>query len=268
MDDTQPPSHDAPKAPAADGPDRLPETGGGLFTGHGLVCVRGGRTVFEGLDFALKPGDALVLLGPNGSGKSSLLRIMAGLLKPTDGDLLWYGYAVADDPESHHARQHYVGHLDGLKAAMTVSENLSFWTGLRMGEAPPAELIRSALGSLGLDHLADFPARMLSAGQKRRLSLARMLASPADLWLLDEPTEALDRDSIAALEQAIARHRRRGGMVVVATHSEMALGRSWPLHLDRFTPTSGLAELREDATTVLGRGGLKSARAKKRRARP
>ncbi len=268
MDDTQPPSHDAPKAPAAGGPDRLPETGGGLFTGHGLVCVRGGRTVFEGLDFALKPGDALVLLGPNGSGKSSLLRIMAGLLKPTGGDLLWYGYAVADDPESHHARQHYVGHLDGLKAAMTVSENLSFWTGLRMGEAPPAGLIRSALGSLGLDHLADFPARMLSAGQKRRLSLARMLASPAALWLLDEPTVALDRDSIAALEQAIARHRRRGGMVVVATHSEMALGRSWPLHLDRFTPTSGLAELREDATTVLGRGGLKSSRAKKGGARP
>ena len=259
MDDTQPSSPNATKNPIA-GPDRPLENDGGLFTGNDLVCVRGGRTVFEGLDFALKSGDALVLLGPNGSGKSSLLRIMADLLKPTAGDLLWCGSAVADDPESHHARQHYVGHLDGLKASMTVSENLSFWTGLRMGEAPPSGLIRSALGSFGLDHLADFPVGILSAGQKRRLSLARMLASPADLWLLDEPTVALDHDSITALKQAIARHRRRGGMVVVATHSEMALGRSWPLYLDRFASRSRLAELREDATTALGNSGHKNAR--------
>ena len=268
MNDTKSPSRNAPKAPEAAGADRPPDNGGGLFSGRGLVCVRGGRTVFEGLDFTLKSGDALVLLGPNGSGKSSLLRIMAGLLKPGGGDLLWYGYAVTDDPESHHARQHYVGHLDGLKAAMTVSENLSFWTGLRMGEAPPPGLIRNALDTFGLDHLADFPARMLSAGQKRRLSLARVLASPADLWLLDEPAVALDRESVATLEQAIARHRRRGGMVVVATHSEIALSRAWPLYLDRFAPSSGLAELREDAATALGDGGHKSARARRQEAQP
>ena len=174
---------------------------------------------------------------------------------------------MADDSEGNHGSQHYVGQLDGLKAAMTVSENLSFWTGLGMGAAVPAGLIRSALGTFGLDHLADFPARMLSAGQKRRLSLARILPSPADLWLLDEPTVALDRDSVAALEQAIARHRRRGGMVVMATHSELALGRAWPLYLDRFAPSSGLAELREDAATALGNGGHKSARARKQGAR-
>ncbi len=213
------------------------------FSGESLTCQRGGRTVFTGLDFALDSGDALVLLGPNGSGKSSLLRIMAGLARPGFGRMLWCGSPVEDEPEEHHARLHYVGHLDGVKASMTVTENLSFWAGLRVGGRPPPGIIRSALGSFGLDHLADYPCRLLSAGQKRRLNLARTLASPAEIWLLDEPTVALDRESVAALEHAIARHRRRGGMVVVATHSEMALGRAQPLYLDRFAPATGLSGL-------------------------
>ncbi|MBT4770286.1 MAG: heme ABC exporter ATP-binding protein CcmA [Rhodospirillaceae bacterium] len=213
------------------------------FSGEALTCLRGGRTVFTGLDFALDPGDALVLLGPNGSGKSSLLRIMAGLAKPGFGRMMWCGNPVDDEPEEHHARLHYVGHLDSVKASMTLTENLSFWAGLRVGGRPPPGIIRSALGSFGLDHLADYPCRLLSAGQKRRLNLARTLASPAEIWLLDEPTVALDRESVSALEHAIARHRRRGGMVVVATHSEMALGRAQPLYLDRFAPPTGLAGL-------------------------
>ena len=260
MDDTHPPSDTSQEVGVAIGAKKPQKKVGVLFAGRGLVCVRGGRTVFVGLDFALEPGDALVLMGPNGSGKSSLLRIMAGLLKPAEGDLLWHGYAVEDDARSHHSHQHYVGHLDCLKAAMTVSENLSFWTGLRMGEVPSASSVRNALSAFGLDCLADFPARILSAGQKRRLSLARVLASPADLWLLDEPTVALDRDSVAALKQAIAHHQQHGGMVVIATHSEMALDRARPLHLDRFVPASELAELQEDAATVLRKNGHKAGK--------
>ncbi len=214
-----------------------------IFVGRGLTCERGGRTVFTGLDFSLQAGDALVLLGPNGSGKSSLLRIMAGLLQPVAGELLWQGSPVARYPESHHAHLHYVGHLDGLKPALTVIENLIFWTGLRVGSPPPSGIVRSALATMGLDQLADFPSRLLSAGQKRRLALARALASPAELWLLDEPTVALDHEAVSALEKAIARHRRRDGMVVAATHAEIALGRARPLYLDRFAPVSRRAGL-------------------------
>ena len=217
-----------------------------VFKGSAIECVRGGRRVFANLDFSLSQGEALVLVGPNGSGKSSLLRILAGLLAPASGELSWDGINAGEDPEIHHARLHYVGHLDALKPALSVKENLSFWTALRIGGVAPEGLIMSALAGFGLDHLCDVPARMLSAGQKRRLTLSRALASPAQIWLLDEPTVALDRDSISALEKAIANHRRKGGMIVVATHSEMALGRAQPLYMDRYMPKSGLQGLEMD----------------------
>jgi len=198
-----------------------------LFAGSRLCCRRGGRDVFDGIDFALRSGDALALTGPNGSGKSSLLRVMAGLLPPVAGALYWQGAPVADDPEAHRARLAYLGHLDAVKPALGVAENLRFWIDFAGGDAMACD---ATLERFDLLDLAELPARYLSAGQRRRLALARVVAAPRPLWLLDEPSTGLDRRSIAALESAIAEHRASGGTVVVSTHA--ALNLAGARHLD------------------------------------
>jgi heme exporter protein A len=202
------------------------------FVGHDLTCIRGDRLVFAGLDFALETGGALLLVGPNGSGKSSLLRLMAGLLAPAAGTLAWNGEPVAADREAHGGRLHYVGHLDAVKPVLSVLENVAFWGRLRPGGSRVAA--EEALTAFGIAHLANVPGRFLSAGQRRRVNLARILAAPAPLWLLDEPTTALDRAAIAGLEGAIARHRKGGGMVVAATHAPIALAGARTLDLAAF----------------------------------
>ena len=184
--------------------------------------------IFARLEFILAPGDALVLLGANGSGKSSLLRLMAGLLPPYHGALRWSG-----DATSRHHRLHYIGHAEALKPMMTVTENLSFWTRL-CGGSPCG--VTDALQRFGLERLHDVPGRFLSAGQKRRLALARLLAAPAPLWLLDEPTVGLDRASVGILETVIAEHRARGGMVVASTHTDFSLPDHQTLQLEIFAP--------------------------------
>lgn len=205
------------------------------FAGSELTCLRGGRLVFTGLTFRVAPGDALTLLGPNGSGKSSLLRIMAGLLKPFRGTLAWEDAALSEDPDVHRRRTHYVGHQDAVKPVLTAAENLAFWAALG-GADDPARRARAALERLGVPHIAGVPGRYLSAGQKRRLNLARILAAPARLWLLDEPTVALDRAAVRLLEEIIAEHRAGGGMVVLSTHTDIAMDGARTLHLDDFTP--------------------------------
>jgi heme exporter protein A len=208
------------------------------FSGENLVCVRGERIVFSRLGFDLSPGDALLLLGPNGSGKSSLLRLMAGLLKAASGKLLWDGSAILSDRELHSARVHYVGHYDAIKPVLSVFENLRFWARLhdpKTGEATA----RAALQRMGLLRLAEVPGKLLSAGQKRRLNLARLLAAPAPLWLLDEPTVALDRASVRELEAVIDEHRAGGGMVVLSTHADVSLPGARELHLDQFATPIG-----------------------------
>lgn len=200
------------------------------FSGAGLACFRGGRMVFAGLEFRLQPGEAIVLRGPNGSGKSSLLRIMAGLLQPAAGTLAWHDASVSDEPETHFSRLHYVGHHDAVKPVLTVSENVRFWARLR-GQGGG---VAAALDAFAIGHLADVPGRFLSAGQKRRVNLARILAHPAPLWLLDEPTTALDQDTIGRFERALARHRAGGGMVVASTHTEIALEGARVLNLAEF----------------------------------
>ena len=184
-----------------------------LFTGHDLTCVRGERRVFAGLRFALDPGSALVLTGANGSGKTSLLRLMAGLGRPTDGAIRWNGEDIAADPETHNARLQFVGHGDTVKPTLTARENVAFWTALRGGGDAEAGLAAFALRSL-----AQVPGRFLSAGQRRRVNLARLATARADLWLLDEPATALDADAVACLRATIARHRAEGGMVVLSSH--------------------------------------------------
>ena len=202
------------------------------FSGKDLGCYRGGRLVFAGLDFEVAPGEALVLRGANGSGKTTLMRLMAGLARPAAGTLYW-GDAAIEDPEQHANRLRFVGHLNAIKPAQTVAENLAFWRAL-WAQNTNSAAIGTAMKTLGIAHLTDFPARHLSAGQRHRLALARVIAAPAPLWLLDEPGNALDESSLKALSQMIIDHRAQGGMVVVASHGEAFVNDSCTLDLGQF----------------------------------
>jgi heme exporter protein A len=192
-----------------------------VFTGENLSCRRGGRTVFAGLGFALQPGKALLLTGPNGSGKTTLLRVMAGLIPADSGQLSWDGLPVTEDPAGHRRRLHFVGHLDGVKPVLSVVENLRFWARLRGGRRGAVERrqsVEDALAAFQLDALAEIPVRLLSAGQRRRVALARLITAYAPLWLLDEPTASLDEAAVTQFERVIHVHRETGGMVVVSSH--------------------------------------------------
>ena len=224
-----------------------------LFEGRALSCQRGDRLVFAGLDFALGPGEALLLLGANGSGKSSLLRLMAGLARPAAGEIAWGGAPIAGRMEEHYERQHFLGHLDAVKPVLSVAENLAFWSGLRGGDGRAVE---SALAAFDLASLAELPARLLSAGQKRRLALARLLAAPAELWLLDEPSVGLDRASVERLTAAIAAHRAGGGRVVAATHLPLGLEDARELPVDDYSLGHGEAPAGDAAHDAAWEGAL------------
>ncbi|WP_454652508.1 heme ABC exporter ATP-binding protein CcmA [Bradyrhizobium liaoningense] len=187
------------------------------LSGHGLRCVRGGREVFAGLDFAAGSGEAVAVTGRNGSGKTSLLRLIAGLLVPAGGTIaLDGGDAELTLPE----QCHYLGHRDALKPALSVAENLVFWADfLGGGRSDAAE----SLTKVGLDHATHLPAAFLSAGQRRRLSLARLLAVHRPVWLLDEPTNALDVAGQAMFDGLMREHLSRGGMIVAATHAALGI---------------------------------------------
>ena len=204
-----------------------------MFEGRALACHRGGRLVFAGLDFALEPGAALVLRGPNGSGKSTLLRLLALLTPRRGGALRWDGEDVDADRDAHRARLRFLGHQDAAKPALAVLENLLFAARLADPAVAPAQCI-AALERVGLARHARQPARLLSAGQKRRLALARLLASPARLWLLDEPGAGLDGEALAELHAMIARQRRDGGIVIASTHGDLEPEAAIRLDLDAF----------------------------------
>ena len=191
-----------------------------LLRADGLACVRGGRLVFEGVSFALARGEALLLRGPNGAGKSSLLRLLAGFLAPGAGALWWDGRPALADPAAHRARLHLIGHSNAIKGALTVRENLRFAAALAGAPAAPIE---RALEGFDLSALAEVPGAYLSAGQQRRLALARLLAATRPLWLLDEPDAGLDAASRAHLTRAVAAHRAAGGSAVIATHRDLGL---------------------------------------------
>ncbi|MBP7243463.1 heme ABC exporter ATP-binding protein CcmA [Amaricoccus sp.] len=185
-----------------------------------LACRRAGRRVLDGVGFALAPGGTLVLRGPNGAGKSTLLRALAGLLPPERGGATLDGHlALGDDPDGWAERIAYAGHLDAVKAQLTVAENLRFWAAL-LGADATAEA--EALDAFALAPITSRLAGACSAGQRRRLGLARLALAPRRLWLLDEPTVSLDAEAAERLAAMIASHSARGGMTVVATH--VALG--------------------------------------------
>ena len=205
-----------------------------MLRAENLAAFRGERLVFRDLSFLVPPGGALVLAGPNGSGKSTLLRVLAGLGRAEAGRLLWHGRDALADLMEHAKRVAYVGHQDAVKPGLTVAENLGFYaaltTGIEKEKRPPTAFLKgrgsvvaAALAALSLTDLADLPARMLSAGQKRRLALSRLALTAAPLWLLDEPTLGLDTAAIARFGGLLRNHRDRGGIVIAATHVPLPL---------------------------------------------
>lgn len=180
-----------------------------------LSCERGGRIVFQNLNFEIGAGEFAELRGPNGAGKSSLLRLLAGLNVPESGNLIFEG----GKHEATIAEQaHYIGHSEANKPALTVQENLKFWS-----ELLGAPFMPNATSFFNLDGLADDQALLLSAGQKRRLALTRLMLAHRPIWLLDEPSVGLDSASIILLQHQIKNHVAMGGMVIAATHTDLGI---------------------------------------------
>jgi heme exporter protein A len=173
-----------------------------------IACVRGGRLLFKEINCALDQGDATLIRGPNGAGKSSLLRVIAGLLKPYAGRVAHQGtLALAD--EAH-----------ALDPRLPLDRALGFWAAIDGSES---DTVNEAMGAMRISHLASVPVRMLSTGQKKRATLARVIASRADIWLLDEPGNGLDKESLTLLDAAMAIHRVRGGIIMAASHQPLGL---------------------------------------------
>jgi len=187
-----------------------------------LGCARGERRLFSGLNFSLPAGTFLQAFGPNGSGKTSLLRIVCGLTAPAAGEVRWDGTNIRRLGEEYFAQIAYVAHQNGIKDELDPVENLRISCGVA-GNALSKRKAQVVLERVGLSKQKDLPARLLSAGQRRRLALSRLLASPAKLWILDEPLASLDDDGATLARKLISEHLTNDGMAIIATHQEMGL---------------------------------------------
>ena len=193
-----------------------------------LTVNRGNRSVLEGFSLKVSSGEGLLLTGPNGAGKTTLLRTIAGFLRPDAGRVWLEG---AEEPEDVGLHCHVIGHQNGIKPSLTVAENLTFWA--RYLGAGDGAAVEAALQRMNLAEIDDLPAGYLSAGQKRRLGLARLLVAQRTLWLLDEPTVSLDIASTAMLANVVAEHISGGGMAIAATHIPLGIAAMRELKLGR-----------------------------------
>jgi heme exporter protein A len=190
-----------------------------LLEAREINCWRGDRHILRDVSFDLRGGEFLKLTGPNGVGKTTLIRIVCGLLPPENGTVYWRGTVVRSTSDEYHAEMAYLGHLNSLKADLTARENLRFLAGLRQTLSDAD--IDGALDRVGIVSRGDLMARSLSAGQKRRLALARLLLSGAALWILDEPVTNLDTAGIELVEELIAEHVNGGGLALAAAHQRL-----------------------------------------------
>lgn len=192
---------------------------GALFEARGINAWRGDRHILRDVSFSVRKGDFLKITGPNGVGKTTLLRVICGLLPAETGDIFWRGKSVRSHRDEFNLELGYLGHLNSLKADLTARENLKYLAGLR--QSLTARDIDATLDRVGILSRADLPARSLSAGQKRRLSLARLLLADAALWILDEPVTNLDTAGIELVESLVVDHVGRGGLAIAAAHQRL-----------------------------------------------
>jgi heme exporter protein A len=191
-----------------------------VLEAHGLCCVRGERELFSGLHLRISAGNCLHVRGENGVGKTSLLRLLTGLSKPESGQVLWGNQSIALDPIAYHRELLFLGHRDALKEDLTALENIQMYAAL--DDVPlPQEKALAALWRFGLRGRENLPVNCLSAGQKRRVLMARMLTRQAKLWILDEPFNALDAQAIQEMQNLIVEHLSVGGLVVLTSHQEV-----------------------------------------------
>lgn len=192
-----------------------------LLEARQIHCERDDRPLFSGLDFTVGSGELWRIAGPNGVGKTTLLRILAGLNPAFEGELLWQGEPVHRVRTRYHANLLFLGHNAGVSSSLTAYENLAGWQAMRTPAVP--EQVMAALADAGLGGYEDLPAAQLSAGQQRRVALARLYLSSAPLWILDEAFTAVDREAVAQLEALLANRVRAGGAVILTTHHRLAL---------------------------------------------
>jgi heme exporter protein A len=188
-----------------------------MLVAEDLAAQRGDALLFEGLDFALRPGTALFVSGPNGSGKTTLLRIVAALTRALRGKLTWDGTEIEPFAPMMRAAVLFIGHAPALKEELSAAENLASLAGLH-GAPPEAQALADALATWSLSKQRSLPARVLSQGQRRRIGLARLRLVSRPLWVLDEPLNALDAAGVETLREALGEHLGRGGMALIATH--------------------------------------------------
>lgn len=190
-----------------------------MLEAKSLSCVRDDRLLFDELSFLVSPGDIVQVEGPNGAGKTSLLRVIAGLAQPDSGEVLWHGENTRSNREQYHQDLLFLGHQPGIKSMLTPFENLQFYQAVR--QPRNAKAIWQALEQVGLVGYEDLPVAQLSAGQQRRVALARLWLSNHPLWILDEPLTAIDKQGVVELSALFEHHAQQGGMVLLTTHQDL-----------------------------------------------
>ncbi|MCP4009572.1 MAG: cytochrome c biogenesis heme-transporting ATPase CcmA [Proteobacteria bacterium] len=195
-----------------------------MFKAIGLECVKGYDTLFKDVSFSLSAGDVMQIQGTNGSGKTSLLRILTGMSQPEAGEIFWDDSSIDEDREAYNENLVYIGHLNGLKADLSALENLQL--GRQYLNRANDTSIEEALHAVGLEGYEHILAHQLSAGQKRRVALARLYLNSASLWILDEPTTAIDVEGVKTFEKTIEAHALNGGMIILTAHQPLSFGKA------------------------------------------